>query len=90
MVSGAKELGFSLKEIQELLILRVDPETTCVDMKRRTEAKIAAVERKIEDLSRIKQALVKAVGLCSGDGALSACPILETLDANPFKRSSES
>lgn len=84
-IKRAKELGFSLKEIQELLILRVDPETTCADMKRRTEAKITAIERKIEDLSRMKQALVKAVGLCSGDGPLSACPILEALDANPFK-----
>jgi MerR family copper efflux transcriptional regulator len=84
-IKRAKELGFSLKEIQELLILRVAPETTRLDVKRRTEAKIAEIERKIEDLSRRKQALVKAAGLCSGDGPLRACPILEALDANPFK-----
>ena len=81
-IKRAKELGFSLKEVQELLTLRVEPSSTCADVKRRTEAKIADVERKIEDLLQMKQALVKVVGLCSGDGSLSACPILDALDNN--------
>jgi MerR family transcriptional regulator, copper efflux regulator len=83
-IKRAKELGFSLKEIQELLLLRVDPESTCVDVKRQTEVKIADVERKIEDLLRMKQALVKVANLCSGDGPLSACPILDALDTIPL------
>ncbi len=82
-IKRAKELGFSLKETKELLTLRVDPESTCADVKRQTEAKIADVERKIEDLLRMKQALVKVVGLCSGQGSLSACPILDVLDTTP-------
>jgi hypothetical protein len=40
-IKRAKELGFSLKEIGELLSLRVDPETTCDEVKKRAEAKIA-------------------------------------------------
>jgi MerR family copper efflux transcriptional regulator len=83
-IKRAKELGFSLKEIQELLLLRVDPESTCADVKRQTEAKIADVERKIEDLLRMKQALVKVANLCSGDGPLSVCPILDALDTIPL------
>ena len=43
-IRHAKELGFSLKEIMELLSLRVDPNTTCLDVKRRTEANIFDVE----------------------------------------------
>src|SRR5258708_36203544 len=48
----AKELGFTLNEIKELLSLRVDPDTCCEDVKARAEAKIADVEGKIEALQR--------------------------------------
>ena len=58
-IKRAKELGFSLKEIKELLALRVDPDTTCADVRSRAEAKIADVEEKIKALQRIKKALVK-------------------------------
>lgn len=78
-IKRAKELGFSLKEIKELLFLRVDPETTCADVKKRAEAKIADIEGKIADLQRIKQALVKITDACSGEGPISQCPILEAL-----------
>src|SRR5947208_10875572 len=53
-IKRAKELGFSLGEIQELLSLRVDPETTCTDVKRQAEARIADIEHKIADLVRMK------------------------------------
>ncbi len=79
-IKRAKELGFSLKEIQELLTLRVDPETTCTDVKRQAEAKIADIEHKIADLMRMKEALVRVADACPGDGPLSACPILDALD----------
>jgi MerR family mercuric resistance operon transcriptional regulator len=56
-IKRAKELGFSLKEISELLFLRVDPYTTCGDVKKRAEVKIADIEEKIRDLQRMKEAL---------------------------------
>jgi MerR family mercuric resistance operon transcriptional regulator len=80
-IRHAKDLGFSLKEISELFALRVDPHTTCLDVKRRTEAKIADVEEKIQALQRIKEALTHLVGLCRGRGPTSECPILEALDS---------
>lgn len=79
-IRRAKELGFSLKEIKELLALRVDPETTCGEVKRRAQAKIADVEEKIQVLQRIKTALVKLTALCRGQGPISACPILDAFD----------
>src|SRR5438477_11848390 len=42
----AKELGFTLSEIKELLSLRVDPGTCCEDVKARAEVKIADIEEK--------------------------------------------
>lgn len=80
-IKHAKELGFSLREIMELLSLRVDPNTTCADVKKRTEAKLADVEEKILALQRIRKALGHLVGLCRGRGPTSECPILEAFEA---------
>lgn len=76
----AKELGFSLKEVAELLSLRVDPETTCAEVKAQAEDKIADIDAKIRDLSRMKDALVTLAAACSGRGPTSACPILGALE----------
>ena len=42
-IRHAKELGFTLKEIQELLELRVDPVSSCADVRRHARAKIADI-----------------------------------------------
>src|SRR5436305_14123117 len=52
-IKRAQKLGFSLKEITELLSLRVDAQTSCDEVKLRTEAKLAEVERKMVELQRI-------------------------------------
>ncbi|MCK5656361.1 MAG: MerR family transcriptional regulator [Syntrophobacteria bacterium] len=80
-IKHAKELGFSLRETMELLTLRVDPNTTCTNVKKRAEAKLVDVEDKILALQRIKEALTHLVGLCRGRGPTSECPILEALEA---------
>ena len=79
-IRRAKELGFSLKEIKELLALRVDPTTTCAEVRGKGAAKIADVEQKIEALQRIRKALVKLTAVCRGRGPTSECPILDALD----------
>lgn len=78
-IRRAKELGFTLKEIKELLELRGNPATTCADVKCRAEAKIADVEERIRSLQAMKKALVKVTKTCSGKGLIGDCPILESL-----------
>jgi MerR family copper efflux transcriptional regulator len=78
-IQRAKLLGFSLKEISELLRLRVDAQMSCDEVKQRTEAKIAEVERKLVELQRMRQALLQVHSLCIGPGPTSACPMLEAL-----------
>jgi MerR family mercuric resistance operon transcriptional regulator len=85
-IKRAKELGFSLNEISELLSLRVALDTTCGDVKRQAEIKIADIEEKIRTLQRIKKALTKLVALCSGHGPTSECPIMEVLDTKEENR----
>ncbi len=79
-IQRAKELGFSLREIRELLEIRVSPETGCAEIKRAAEIKLADVERKIAELDRIRRALVDVTHACIGEGPLSDCPILDALE----------
>ncbi len=79
-VGRAKELGFTLKEIRELLGLRVDPTTTCADVKQRAEEKVSDIENKIRTLQRMKRALVKLTKECRNNGPTSECPILDALE----------
>jgi Hg(II)-responsive transcriptional regulator len=79
-IKRAQQLGFSLKEITELLLLRVDEQTSCEEVKHRTEAKIAEVELKLVELQRMRQALLQVAALCKGQGPASACPMLDALD----------
>ena len=71
-IRRAKELGFSLKEIADLLSLRVDQDTTCADVKARAEAKIADIQDRIRALQRIKRALTKLAATCSGNWSFIA------------------
>lgn len=80
-IRQAKELGFSLREVKELLSLRATPGKSCTDIKARAKRKIDDIERRIASLARMKRALVKLSAACSGKGPLSACPILEALES---------
>ena len=83
-IKRAQELGFSLKEIKELLALRVRPGSSCVDVRRKAEAKIVDVEAKVQHLQTIKKALQNLTKTCAGKGPVSTCSILEALDEGSF------
>lgn len=79
-IKRAKLLGFSLKEIRELLTLRVDTENSCEQVKERAATKLAEVEQKIIELQQMRQALLQVASLCVGEGPKSRCPMLDALD----------
>jgi len=79
-IKRSQSLGFTLKEIHELLTLRADPETTCADIKTRAQAKIEDIDDKLRLLSAMKQALTELAGTCDGRGD-GHCPILDSLDS---------
>lgn len=76
-IKRAKELGFSLKEIKELLSLRIAPDTTCDEVQQRAEVKIRDIEEKIRTLQGMKKALAALAAACPGRGPVSECPILD-------------
>jgi MerR family mercuric resistance operon transcriptional regulator len=81
-VKRAQALGFSLSEVAELLALRVQRNGRCAGVRRRAEAKLADVEQKLRALRAMRTALVQLVKECRGEAPISACPILEAIDAN--------
>lgn len=80
-IQRAKLVGFSLKEIKELLSLKVEPEQhSCEEVKSLTKTKLDDVKNKIAELKRIEDALQTLHDRCCG-GIESAenCSILDTL-----------
>ena len=78
-IRRAKSLGFSLPEIRELLALQDDPGGDRGRVKQITESKLHEIEAKIADLESMRVALADLAEQCSGHGAVSGCPIIETL-----------
>jgi MerR family mercuric resistance operon transcriptional regulator len=79
-IRRAQELGFSLGEIRELLLLRVSRATTSGNIRARAASKIADIEAKIKTLDSMKKTLRKLTTVCDGCAPLAKCPILECLD----------
>ena len=79
-IKQTQALGFSLKEINDLLSLKTESGKTCHDVKQKVKAKLTDVEEKIETLQRMRQILKKLENSCPGKGSLDECPILEALD----------
>ncbi len=84
-IRQAQELGFTLREIKDLLSLRADPNTDCAAVRRRSQAKLADVVAKSRQLDRIRRALEALIAACPGRGAIRTCSILDAL-AVPAKR----
>jgi len=82
-IRRAKELGFTLEEISDLLSLRVDPNSTSSDVRKRAREKITDIEDKIAQLEHMRAALKRVASKCKGRGPTSECPILEELERGP-------
>lgn len=78
-IRQAQELGFSLREIAELLSLRADPAADCGDVRAQAMSKREEVDRKIAQLQHIRAALNELIATCPGGGTLRACTIIDAL-----------
>ena len=82
-VKRAQELGFSLKEIRELLGLRSAPgANVCPDVAKRAEVRVSDIDQKIQDLNIMRKNLTELITRCPRCGPASECPILEGLDSD--------
>ena len=84
-IRTAKDLGFSLKEIRELLSMRVDPIGSCEEVRAMAEIKIADVEERIRVLQNIRLSLDRLVTACEERQPTNECPILECIEKEKMK-----
>lgn len=80
-IKQAQELGFSLKEIKELLALRSEPLSSGADVREKVEAKISDINEKMKTLRSIKKGLVQLKASCDGTSSITDCPILKSLSS---------
>ena len=78
-IKHAQVLGFSLREIDELLSLRVRHGSACDTVEQKVRPKVELVERRIRDLRRMKRTLQRLAAACVARHATDDCPILQTL-----------
>ncbi len=78
-IRRAKETGFSLEEIRELLDLRTEPGSPCASVLTLAREKLDLVRAKIRDLQRMEEALESLVADCLLPNHGEACPLLERL-----------
>ena len=74
----ARDLGFSIEEIRELLRPVDGAQFTCAEIRALTVAHLAKVRAKIADLRRLERVLARTVAACSGD-AVPECPVIDSL-----------
>jgi MerR family transcriptional regulator, copper efflux regulator len=76
-IRRAQDLGFSLKDIRELLGLSRQRDVARV--KRAAERKLADVDARLAALRRVRDGLATLVDTCPGHGRAADCPILKAL-----------
>jgi len=76
-IRRAQALGFTLKEIRDLLALSNRRDVARV--KRVSQQKLLDVEQRIASLERMRQGLVSLIEACPGHGRAEDCPILNAL-----------
>jgi len=75
----AKELGFTLDEIKELLSLRSDG-SDCESVKALAECKAKEIDERMKKMSHMKRVLLELAAQCGQKGDFDPCPILKTLE----------
>ncbi|MFO0667445.1 MAG: MerR family transcriptional regulator [Polyangiaceae bacterium] len=84
-IRRAKELGFTLEEIVELLALKVTHGKSCHSVRDRALAKLSDMDRKLKDLRQMRRALNAVVQRCSGEEGIDDCTILDALSTGPLR-----
>ncbi|NOY88482.1 MAG: MerR family transcriptional regulator [FCB group bacterium] len=78
-IKNAKELGFSLSEISELLSLADGAIYKCTDVRKIAEKKLEYINQQIKQLNKLKKSLSKLIIECQKTKKISNCPIIESL-----------
>ncbi len=81
-IKRAQAIGFTLKEISELIQLEQDSRSQCGDIQERAIDKIRIVDQKIAELTRMREELDRLSRCCASDQPLSECRLMNCLSAD--------
>ena len=81
-IRQAKQLGFTLREIQDLLLLRDESESRCRKVNERVRQKIEDIDTKIRELKQMRCLLGSLSASCSEAMSNEECPLLDALAGN--------
>ena len=77
-VRRARELGFGMTQVRQLLALSDHADKPCGDVDLIVQAQLVEVERKIADLSRLREELAAMLRQCEGE-SIAECRVVESL-----------
>jgi Cu(I)-responsive transcriptional regulator len=86
-IRRARDLGFSVEQIADLVSLWRDRERASLDVKRMALAHVDVLERKIAELQEMAGTLKHLAKNCHGDGRPD-CPIIEELASGETRHAS--
>ena len=78
-IRRAKDLGFTLEEIRDLLALSADRHRGVKAVRERAQQRLTSIDARIAELTRIRQGLEQLIEACPGRGDPEQCPILRAL-----------
>ena len=78
-IAHARELGFALDQIKELLKLADDPDQPCEQANEIAAQHLKAIESRMKRLRSLKKELLNIVHVCSRNGTIKDCQVIETL-----------
>ena len=77
-VRHARDLGFSLDAIRDLLSLSDHPEQSCASADAIAREQLAAVDGRIANLTRLRDELTRMIAMCAG-GSVGDCRVIQML-----------
>jgi DNA-binding transcriptional MerR regulator len=77
-IRRARELGFAIEEVRELLELAAHGERPCEEVDKLVARHLRATERKIEALTRLRRELRHTLNSCKG-GRIAECRVVQAL-----------
>ncbi|MCH8502143.1 MAG: MerR family DNA-binding protein [Aliidiomarina sp.] len=80
-IAHARDLGFSLSDIKQLVQLRADPQRASREVKELANQQLSKVQQQIDQLQWLAKELNLLIELCPGDQSPS-CPILNKLNGS--------
>jgi DNA-binding transcriptional MerR regulator len=84
-IRRARELGFTIEEVRELLKLAAHRERPCEEVDQLVARHLETTERKIEALARLRRELRDTLDSCKG-GRIAECRVIQALSPPPATR----